>query len=74
MKSVNFRRFAEGRMALSYREAANALSLSERSVWARVKSGEISAFRCGRSVRIPVSELEAFIARQVAANEQGGAA
>ena len=74
MKSVDLREFVEGRMALSYRETANALGLSERSIWTLVNSHEISAFRCGRSVRIPVSELEAFIARQVAANEQGGAA
>jgi excisionase family DNA binding protein len=53
------------KMALSYREAANALGVCERLVWQMVKDGHIQAFRCGkRSVRIAVSEIERFIAEQ----------
>jgi excisionase family DNA binding protein len=60
-------------LAVNYDEAGKMLGVCSRTVWSLVNSHQISAFRCGRSVRIPVSELESFIARQVASNGEGGA-
>lgn len=39
------------------RQAASALSLSEREVRRMVKDGRLRAVRVGRAVRIPYSEL-----------------
>ena len=53
------------RLAYSMREAAQALGICERSVWQLVKDQKLRATRIGRrSVRIPVAELERFIADQ----------
>ena len=42
------------KMAVSYREAGQALGVCERVVWQLVKDGKLKAIRIGRSVRIPV--------------------
>jgi excisionase family DNA binding protein len=49
-------------MAISYRDAARRLSVCERTVWGLVRDGHLQAVRIGRSVRIPVAELERFVA------------
>lgn len=49
------------RLAVTYPEAANALGVCERVVWQLVKDGRLKAVRIGRSVRIPVAELERFV-------------
>lgn len=54
------------RLAVTYREAGDALGVCERVVWQLVKDGKLKAVRIGRSVRIPVSELERFVAEVVA--------
>jgi excisionase family DNA binding protein len=54
------------RIALTMRECARALGVSERAVWSLVKSGRLPSFRLGRTVRISRNAIEAFI-------EQGGA-
>ncbi len=48
-------------MAVSYRDAGKALGVCDRKVWDLVKSGQLYAVRIGRSVRIPVAELERFL-------------
>jgi excisionase family DNA binding protein len=53
-------------LTLTYREAAESLQVSSRSVWSLVKSGELIAVRIGRSVRIPLTELHAYLARKIA--------
>lgn len=50
------------KMAVSYRGAGESLGVCERVVWQLVKDGKLRAIRIGRSVRIPVSELEKFVA------------
>lgn len=50
------------KLAVGYRGAAEAIDVCERSVWQLVKDGKLKAVRIGRSVRIPVSELERFLA------------
>lgn len=50
------------RLAVTYREAGESIGVCERVVWQLVKDGTLKAVRIGRSVRIPVSDLERFIA------------
>lgn len=50
------------RLALTYREAATAVGLSERTVWQLVKDGKLRAKKSGRSVRIAIAEIERFLA------------
>ncbi len=49
------------KLLVDSRTAANMLSISKRSLWARKKSGEIVSVRIGRSVRFDVRDLIAFI-------------
>jgi len=51
------------RLAVSPRMAARLLSVSLSQIEKRVASGELRAFRVGRSVRIELMELVAFIER-----------
>ena len=53
------------RVALTYRKAGQALGVCERVVWQLVKDGWLKAIRIGRSVRIPVTEVERFVADQI---------
>ena len=49
------------RLAYSMKEAAAALGICERSVWAAIKDGRLTASRLGRSVRIRAEELDRFL-------------
>lgn len=49
------------RLLLSPREAARSLSVSERTLYSLMKSGELTHVRIGRLVRYPRAELEAWI-------------
>lgn len=51
------------RLLLTAREAAKALSISERTLWGLTKAGQIPACRFGRNVRYDPRDLEAFIQR-----------
>jgi excisionase family DNA binding protein len=53
-------------LPLTYREAAESLQVSERTIWQLVKDRELIAVRIGRSVRIPLTELHAYLARKIA--------
>ena len=53
------------RAALKVEEMAQALGLGRSKCWELVRSGEVRTVRFGRSVRVPVSEIERLI-------EQGG--
>lgn len=55
---------SEFRLTLRKREAAIALGVSERTLHKLVMTGQIGSFKLDRAVLIPVSELEAFIARK----------
>jgi excisionase family DNA binding protein len=59
---------SERKLALTYREAAQALGVSERKVWELVDKGQLKAVRIGRSVRIRRTDLEAFLAELLASN------
>jgi excisionase family DNA binding protein len=56
------------------KEAAEALSLSVRSVERMLARGELTFVRCGRRVLIPSAALEAFARRAQAASSAIGAA
>ena len=51
------------RIALNLRECAEALGVSERSIWSMVKSGKLQSFKVGRSVRISRLAIESFISQ-----------
>jgi excisionase family DNA binding protein len=48
-------------LALRPRDAARALSISERTLWALQKAGEIPVVRIGRSTRYDVRDLLAYL-------------
>ena len=51
-------------LALRPRDAAKALAISPRKLWAMTASGEIPHIRLGRCVRYPIDDLRAWIAAQ----------
>ena len=55
------------RLAVTNRETGDSLGVCERVVWQLVKDGRLKAVRIGRSVRIPVNELERFVAESASA-------
>ncbi|MAT84279.1 MAG: transcriptional regulator [Gammaproteobacteria bacterium] len=57
---------------LTYRQAAEVLGVSERSIWTLVDQGTLPAVRFGRSVRIDPADLRAFIDRAKAGEIGGG--
>lgn len=52
------------KLLLTPREAAAALSLSERTLWTLTQAGDVPSLKIGRSVRYDVNELRAWIARK----------
>jgi excisionase family DNA binding protein len=52
---------AQKRVVVSYFDAAEMLSVSDRTIWAMVRDGRLKALRIGRAVRIPVAEIERFV-------------
>lgn len=51
-------------------EAAELLSLSRAFVYKLIARGEIPVIHIGRAARIPVAELERWVARQVELEEK----
>ncbi len=52
------------RLLLKPNEAAQALALSPRKLWAMTANREIPCVRCGRSVRYDPVDLRSFIEKQ----------
>lgn len=48
------------------REAAARLGLGRDAVYFLCRSGQLPAYRLGRSYKIPVAQLESWLAEQVA--------
>jgi excisionase family DNA binding protein len=46
---------------LTYREVAEVLGVTDRTVWELVRKGELRNVRVGRSVRIDPADLKQFI-------------
>ena len=51
------------KLLLTAREAAAALSISERTLWSLTDAGALNAIRIGRAVRYAVADLQAYIDR-----------
>jgi excisionase family DNA binding protein len=60
---MNSLRNTEGHPALllTAREAAQALAISERTLWTLTARGEITCIRIGRAVRYSAADLAAWI-------------
>ena len=52
------------KLAVSYREAAHALGVCEKTIFNLVHARKLSAFRIGRAVRIPVFSIQQYIESQ----------
>lgn len=59
-------------LLLKPREAAAALSISERALWSLTSRGEVPCVRLGRSVRYEPSALAAFVAARRSAQAELG--
>ncbi|MDA7978989.1 MAG: helix-turn-helix domain-containing protein [Pirellulales bacterium] len=71
MKNQNTNQKYAARLLLDAREAAQALSICERTLRGLVARGELAVVRIGRRcVRYPVEVLERWIAQQ---SQNGGA-
>jgi excisionase family DNA binding protein len=57
-------------LLLSLKQAAQALSLSERTVWTMVQTGDLPHLRVGRRLLFSRAALEAWIEKQ----QSGGSA
>lgn len=57
-------------LLLTVAEAGQRLSLGRTTVYGLVASGELRAVHVGRSVRIPLAEIEAFASRLIAESER----
>lgn len=57
-------------LALTAKDAARALSIGERTLWALTNSGEIPCVRIGRKVLYPVHLLREYLTELYA--DQGG--
>lgn len=49
---------------LTVPQAAEALSVCERTVWRWIEAGEIETYRLGRTVRIAEDELVRFLEKR----------
>jgi excisionase family DNA binding protein len=58
---------------LTYRQAAEVLRITERSLWSLVDRGALPAVRFGRTVRIDPADLRKFIERSKQGTAAGGA-
>ena len=47
---------------LTYRQVAERLAVSERTVFSLIKAGSIPVAKIGRSVRVRPSDLQAYVA------------
>ncbi len=54
----------DGVLLLTIVEAARALSIGRTTMYELIGAGEIDVVHIGRAVRVPVSELDAFVSRQ----------
>lgn len=52
-------------LLLRPREAAEALAISERSLWTLAASGQITPIRIGKSVRYSTEELERYVSEKL---------
>ena len=61
---------AMNKLLLRPAEAAEAIGIGRSKVYDLIASGDLPSIRIGGSVRVPVDELKAWIARRVAARTE----
>jgi excisionase family DNA binding protein len=61
-----------GKLLLTRREAADALSVSVDTLERLIKNAEIQAVRIGRAVRVPASEVTALVERRSLVGAEAG--
>lgn len=54
------------RLALRPKDAARALGIGERLLWAKTNAGEIPHVRIGKAVLYPIADLERWLSAQAA--------
>ena len=59
-------RLDDSRMAVTLREAAGLLSVSERTIWGLCASGQLRSFTIGRCRRIPTDALRDLMVAELA--------
>jgi excisionase family DNA binding protein len=52
------------RLALTPRETAHSLGISERSLWSLTRQGRVPCVRLGGSVRYPLDALKRWLSEQ----------
>jgi excisionase family DNA binding protein len=60
------------KMLLRPVEAADAIGVGRSKMYELLASGELPSIRVGASVRVPVEELRAWIARQLERRTEAG--
>lgn len=63
-KIVDLADLQDGAILLRMRDVASILQLGESTVKAMVQRGELPVVRCGRAVRVPRRELEAWVSQR----------
>ena len=61
----------DSRLLLRPTEAAEAIGIGRSKVYDLIASGDLPSIRIGGSVRVPVDELKAWIARQLSERQEG---
>ena len=56
-----------GRMLMTYRQCAEAMAVSEKTIWSLCKAGQLPVIRIGRACRISRRSLDRFITEREAA-------
>lgn len=70
MSLLNKKLPIDDRMALRLREAAQALGISQRTMWDLVDRGEIKSFRASRNIHlVQVTELKRWMDERTAAGQ-----
>ena len=61
-------------IALTVNEALAALRIGRTKFYALANAGELEIFKIGSATRVTMASVQAFVARAVAANDNGPAA
>ena len=67
-QNLNFNQNSGLRLTIRPKEAALALSISERTLSYLLKEGKICSFKLDRLVLIPIADLEDFVAQRAQAD------
>lgn len=69
-RTANYAEWPQSKLLVTVEEAAGMLSVGRSLLYRLVLCQEIASVKIGRTRRIPVTALEAFIARQVGSSRR----